>query len=60
MLTLNNFEYELSGKTLQKGRDYYESGAVIILEEGDDGRWQADVEGTATYQTEVHLKKIRR
>lgn len=57
MLTLNNFEQEIDSKMLQKGRQYFESGAVISLDEGDNGRWQAEVEGTDTYETEVQLKK---
>src|ERR1044072_5756505 len=56
MLTLRNFEQQISKTILDRGRDYYESGAVINLEETEKDCWQAEVEGTDIYETEVRLK----
>jgi hypothetical protein len=56
MLTLKNFENEIFDSMLKKGRDYFTSGAVISLDETKKDHWQAEVEGTESYEAEVQLK----
>lgn len=56
MLSLKNFEQQVGRTLLEKGRNYYENGAVISLEETGIDHWQAEVEGTETYEADVRLK----
>ena len=56
MLTLNNFEDEVNGTILQRGRSYFKQHAIIDLEMTSDDTWVAEVEGTDIYQVEVTLK----
>lgn len=55
MLTLKNFELQLSDKIVHRGREYYENAAVVDLEETEEGLWYAEVTGSDTYQVEVRL-----
>lgn len=55
MLTLKNFELQLSNKIIQRGREYYENGAVVDLEETEQGVWHAEVLGNDTYKIEMTL-----
>lgn len=55
MLTLKNFELQLSNKIIQRGREYYENGAVVDLEETEQDVWHAEVLGNDTYKIEVTL-----
>ncbi len=55
MLTLKKFELQVSNTIVQRGRAYYENGAVIDLEETGKGAWHAEVEGSETYEVEVEL-----
>ncbi|WP_164891070.1 SWIM zinc finger family protein [Botryobacter ruber] len=55
MLTLNNFEKQVDTTILQRGKQYFNHGNVVWLEEEEEGLWLADVEGTETYQVEVTL-----
>lgn len=55
MLTLKNFELQVSSTIIQRGRQYFEDGAVIDLEETDNNYWQAEVVGTSTYSIEIKL-----
>lgn len=55
MLTLKNFELQISSKIIQRGREYYENDAVIGLEEIEKGLWSAEVMGSDTYEVEVEL-----
>lgn len=41
---------------LQRGRTYFEEGAVICFEEVLPGQWQAEVAGSADYTVEVSLQ----
>ena len=52
-LSLNNFKKEIASHILQRGRDYYDDGCVVSLEEIGDGHWMAEVEGTELYIVEV-------
>ncbi|QHT70786.1 hypothetical protein GXP67_31130 [Rhodocytophaga rosea] len=57
MLTLENFETHISSAILQRGKQYYQNQAVVSLEETGEDTWQAEVEGSQTYQVELTLKK---
>jgi uncharacterized Zn finger protein len=52
-LSLENFKKEIASHILQRGRDYYDDGCVVGLEEIGDGHWMAEVEGTEIYIVEV-------
>ncbi|MBQ9641920.1 MAG: SWIM zinc finger family protein [Bacteroidaceae bacterium] len=54
-ITLDNFENYVPQKILYRGEEYYESGAVTKLEEAGDGIWNAEVEGTDTYEVGVEV-----
>lgn len=56
MLTLQNFETYLSPAIVQRGQQYYRQNAVAWLEEIELNTWQAEVEGSATYQVDLTLK----
>ena len=45
MLTLGDFEQVIDPTILQRGRSYYADGDLVSLEEVEEGRWQAEVEG---------------
>lgn len=53
MLTLQNFEAQVDPAILQRGKQYYSQQAVAWLEETADNVWQAEVEGSGTYQVEL-------
>lgn len=55
MLTLKNFELQLSDKIVHRGREYYENAAVVDLGETEEGVWYAEVIGNDTYEVEVRL-----
>jgi hypothetical protein len=52
MLTLENFTEILDDEILERGRQYQRSGAIINLEEDEDG-WQAEVQGSYLYTVEI-------
>lgn len=54
-MNLNNFEQHIDPVILERGIDYYKSGAVLEVEEVSKGVWQAEVEGTEVYNVEVGL-----
>lgn len=56
MLTLQNFDKEMTGAILQRGREYFNDGNVVQLDETGDNTWAAEVEGSETYEVEVTLK----
>lgn len=55
MLTLSNFEKQINDTVLKRGKNYYEQGMVVELEESADNLWQAEVTGSDTYAVEVTL-----
>ena len=57
MLTLKNFEDQISSVILRKGKAYYSNGNVVSIEETSKGLWSVDVEGSDTYQVEVGIEK---
>lgn len=54
-MNLKNFHQEISRIILQRGKDYYNEGAVISLDEEEAGLWNAAVEGSDIYLVEVVL-----
>lgn len=55
MLSLQNFETQIDPTILQRGKQYYSQKAIALLEETEDNVWQAEVEGSETYQVELSL-----
>src|SRR5438270_10802195 len=55
MLTLSNFEKQINETVLKRGKNYYEQGMVVELEESADNLWQAEVEGSENYSVEITL-----
>ncbi|GEO07055.1 hypothetical protein AAE02nite_47190 [Adhaeribacter aerolatus] len=55
MLTLQNFETQIDAAILQRGKQYYSNKAITWLEETAPNTWEAEVEGTDTYQVTVTL-----
>jgi hypothetical protein len=55
MFTLKNFELQVSDKIIHLGREYYENGAVVNLDETEIGVWHAEVMGKDTYEVVVKL-----
>lgn len=55
-MRLDDFENEISAVIFRRGENYYENGLVEDLEEVAPGRWNAVVEGTTDYETEVCIK----
>ncbi|PSL50317.1 SWIM zinc finger protein [Chitinophaga niastensis] len=57
MLTLRKFELQISDTIVYRGREYYENGAVVDLEETGKDFWRAEVMGTEPYAVEVEIFK---
>ncbi len=57
MISIFNFEKELQGQSLSKGKNYFEANAVKEVEELEGGIWVAEVEGTENYEVSVQLTK---
>ncbi len=57
MISISNFEKQLKGASLTRGKNYYKAGAVLEIEEVEKGIWVADVKGTEVYEVNVTLKK---
>ena len=57
MLTLNNFDNQITGAVLKRGNQYYEDGNVVEISESSEGFWNAEVEGSEFYEVEVQLHK---
>jgi hypothetical protein len=55
MLTLSNFEKHINDTVLKRGKNYYEQGMVVELEESADNLWQAEVTGSDTYAVEIAI-----
>ncbi len=52
MLRLDNFETEIDGEILKRGKQYFKSGYVVRLEPDEDG-WTAIVSGSEDYEVIV-------
>lgn len=57
MLTLQNFDNQISGSILDRGKQYYKAGAILEIEETNDGLWHAEVEGSEFYSVEIQVHK---
>ncbi len=57
MLTLDNFEEEVSPEIVKRGSAYFNNGAVTYLEVDEDDFWEAEVDGSETYQVEITLER---
>ena len=57
MLTLDTFEQTLPKDLLKKAQPYFLKGAVLYVDQGEDGVWHAEVDGTDTYSVEITLDK---
>lgn len=57
MFTLRKFELQISDTIVYRGREYYENGAVVDVEETGKDFWQADVMGTELYTVSVEILK---
>lgn len=55
MVTISNFERYVLPKILARGEDYYDSGAVLEIEEESPGEWFATVCGMEHYEVTVSL-----
>ena len=53
MMTLNNFENNISSILLERGYDYFKNQSVSNLDKIDSGLWMADVHGTDIYTVEI-------
>lgn len=60
IMTLQNFDEQVSEAIFERGQNYFKKGRVRELEETDNGFWTAEVEGTETYfvTVEVHNEYI--
>lgn len=56
MLTIQNFENRLDSILLERGKNYYEEGTVLTIEESGDGIWEAEVEGRENYSVTIGIK----
>ena len=56
MITISNFEKYVLPKILMRGEDYYESDAVLEIEEESPGEWIATVCGTENYEVTVSME----
>lgn len=55
-LTIQNFD-ETNDEVTQRGKEYFDNGAVASLDDAGHGEWLATVIGTKEYNVEVSLKK---
>lgn len=55
MITLDNFDAQISPDIVKRGKSYFQNGAVTYFDEVDEGSWEAEVDGSDTYQLEILL-----
>jgi len=55
MLSLENFETQLSETIVKRGKEYYENGAVTSIEQAGKGYWEAEIQGSETYSVEIKI-----
>jgi len=61
MLSLENFDTQISAVIVKRGKEYYQNGAVTDIEQTGKNYWQGQIEGSDTYSVEIKLtagKKI--
>jgi|GEM_PF-7125317 len=54
-ISINDLESLIDPTILQRGKDYFRRGLVTDLEEVEEDRWSALVEGTETYEVAGRL-----
>ena len=54
--TLNTFKKEINKTILKHGRDYFRANQIIDLEEVEQGRWVAKVQGSDEYGVTIILE----
>jgi uncharacterized Zn finger protein len=54
-ITLSNFESVIDHALVKRGRRYWQHGLVQDLEEIEDGKWTAQVEGTQVYEVSISI-----
>ena len=54
-LTLDNFDQQLPRDLLKKAEPYFRNGSVLYIDQGEDGTWHAEVDGSDTYSVEITL-----
>ena len=52
---ITNFESQIEGKILARGQRYFDDGLVIDMWAETPNRYQAVVDGSITYDVEIHL-----
>ena len=55
-ISINDLESLIDPTILQRGKDYFRRGLVADLEEAEEDRWSALVEGTEAYEVKVKLE----
>ncbi|MEW5706811.1 MAG: SWIM zinc finger family protein, partial [Actinomycetota bacterium] len=58
-ISINDLESLIDPTVLRRGKDYFKRGLVAELEEVENDRWSALVEGTQTYEVRVKLEGDR-
>jgi hypothetical protein len=53
---LDSFEQYIDRTILMRGKSYFESGAVLSMEEIDTGEYEAEVEGADVYEVQVTMQ----
>ncbi len=53
-ISLENFREWITPDILQRGHDYFNKNLIQNLDEIEDGRWQAEVEGSYLYEIEIY------
>src|SRR3972149_3489517 len=54
-ITLSNFESVIDHALVKRGRKYWQHRLVQDLEEIEDGKWTAQVEGTQVYEVRISI-----
>ncbi len=54
-ISLSNLESVIDHAVVKRGRQYWQRGLVQDLEEIEDGKWTAQVEGTQVYEVRISI-----
>lgn len=55
-MNLNTFKSEIDSLIVGRGKDYYKSKAVEVLNQVSDNEWEAIVAGSDDYEVSIHLE----
>jgi uncharacterized Zn finger protein len=53
--TLDTFEHEIDTQIVSRGRAYFREGAVMRLEEKEEGMWESLVAGNSMYDVSIEM-----